>query len=97
MDNCRLADGRFEVVWCQQGLPFVPDPRAALRELRRVLVPGGRLAFTVFREVPAYDAVLAAALARHVSADAATSGLSRNWLRVLGTAELPHIDQGVRQ
>jgi ubiquinone/menaquinone biosynthesis C-methylase UbiE len=75
MDNCRLADGRFEVVWCQQGLPFVPDPRAALRELRRVLVPGGRLAFTVFREVPAYDAVLAAALARHVSADAATSGL----------------------
>jgi hypothetical protein len=23
--------------------------------------------------------------------------LGRNWLRVLGTAELPHIDQGVRQ
>jgi hypothetical protein len=25
------------------------------------------------------------------------SGRGRNWLRVLGTAELPHIDQGVRQ
>jgi hypothetical protein len=23
--------------------------------------------------------------------------LQQNWLRVLGTAELPHIDQGVRQ
>ena len=24
-------------------------------------------------------------------------GLGMNWLRVLGTADLPHIDQGVRQ
>ena len=24
-------------------------------------------------------------------------GMTMNWLRVLGTAELPHIDQGVRQ
>jgi len=33
--------------------------------------------------------------------DAAISELQKpflkNWLRVLGTAELPHIDQGVRQ
>jgi ubiquinone/menaquinone biosynthesis C-methylase UbiE len=82
-DVCTLpfADGRFEVVLCQQGLQFVPDPRAALREIRRVLVPGGRLACTVLSEVPAYYAVLAAALARHVSADAATSCLSRDTVR----------------
>jgi hypothetical protein len=49
--------------------------------MRRVLVPGGRLAFTVFSEIPAYYAALAEALARHVSADAATSGLSRYTLR----------------
>jgi hypothetical protein len=41
--------------------------------MRRVLVPGGRLAFTVFSEVPVYYAVLADALARHVSAAAATA------------------------
>jgi ubiquinone/menaquinone biosynthesis C-methylase UbiE len=71
----------FEVVLCQQGLQFVPDPGAALREMRRVLVPGGRLAFTVFSEVPVYYAVLADALARHVSAAAATSCLSRYTLQ----------------
>jgi ubiquinone/menaquinone biosynthesis C-methylase UbiE len=82
-DVCALPfpDGRFEVVLCQQGLQFVPDPCAALREMRRVLVPGGRLACTVFSEIPAYYAVLADALARHVSAAAATSCLSRYTLR----------------
>jgi ubiquinone/menaquinone biosynthesis C-methylase UbiE len=82
-DVCALPfpRGSFEVVLCQQGLQFVPDPGAALRELRRVLVPGGRLAFTVFSEIPAYYAALADALARYISADAATSCLSRYTLR----------------
>jgi ubiquinone/menaquinone biosynthesis C-methylase UbiE len=82
-DVCALpfADGRFEVVLCQQGLQFVPDPGAALREMRRVLVPGGRLAFTIFSEIPAYYTALADALARHVSAAAATSCLSRYTLQ----------------
>ena len=82
-DVCALscADASFEVVLCQQGLQFVPDPGVALREMQRVLVPAGRLAFTVFSEVPAYYAALADALARHVSADAATSCLSRYTLR----------------
>jgi ubiquinone/menaquinone biosynthesis C-methylase UbiE len=76
-----FPDDCFEVVLCQQGLQFVPDPGAALREMRRVLVPGGRLAFTVFSEVPVYYAVLADALARHISAAAATSCLSRYTLQ----------------
>jgi ubiquinone/menaquinone biosynthesis C-methylase UbiE len=82
-DVCALpfAAGCFEVVLCQQGLQFVPDPGGALREMRRVLVAGGRLAFTVFSEVPVYYAVLADALARYVSADAARSCLSRYTLR----------------
>jgi ubiquinone/menaquinone biosynthesis C-methylase UbiE len=82
-DVCALPfpDGRFDVVLCQQGLQFVPDPGAALRELRRVLVRGGRLAFTVFSAIPPYYAALADALARQVSTDAAASCLSRYTLR----------------
>lgn len=36
--------GAFQVVLCQQGLQYFPDRLAALREARRVLVAGGRLA-----------------------------------------------------
>ena len=81
-DVCALpfADASFEVALCQQGLQFVPDPGAALREMRRVLVPvGASPSRCLVRSV--YYAVLADALARHVSADAATSCLSRYTLR----------------
>jgi ubiquinone/menaquinone biosynthesis C-methylase UbiE len=82
-DLCALPfpEGSFDIVLCQQGLQFVPDPSTALREMHRVLVPGGRLACTVFSEVPVYYVVLADALARHVSAAAATSCLSRYTLQ----------------
>src|SRR6266545_3885805 len=38
-----LPDAVFDVVLCQQGVQFFPDRPAALREMRRVLVPGGRV------------------------------------------------------
>jgi ubiquinone/menaquinone biosynthesis C-methylase UbiE len=99
-DVCALpfSDARFEVVLCQQGLQFVPVPSVALREMRRVLVPGGRLACTVFSEIPAYYAALAEALARHVSADAATSCLSRYtvfWAMCFATSSIPGEGFGV--
>jgi len=40
-----LPEAAFDVVLCQQGLQQFPDRRAALREIRRVLRPGGRLLF----------------------------------------------------
>jgi ubiquinone/menaquinone biosynthesis C-methylase UbiE len=66
--NMPLADGAFDVVYCQLGLQFFPDRPAALREMYRVLVSGGRLGFMVWQDIqysPGFSA-LAAALARHV-------------------------------
>jgi ubiquinone/menaquinone biosynthesis C-methylase UbiE len=40
--------GSFEVVLCQQGLQFFPDRGRAVREMARVLSPGGRLALNVW-------------------------------------------------
>lgn len=44
-------DGRFGVVCSLNCLKFVPDPRAALREMCRVLRPGGRAVLTLDDEV----------------------------------------------
>jgi ubiquinone/menaquinone biosynthesis C-methylase UbiE len=66
-------DGSFDAVGCQQVLQFVPDPGDALREMGRVLAPGGRLGVGVLRSLefnPAY-ARLAEALASHVGDEAA--------------------------
>jgi ubiquinone/menaquinone biosynthesis C-methylase UbiE len=43
-----FSSGEFDIVLCQQGLQFFPDRAAALREMKRVLVPGGTLALSVW-------------------------------------------------
>lgn len=43
IDRLPFADNTFDLVWCAHSLYSLPDPIAALRELRRVVQPGGRV------------------------------------------------------
>jgi ubiquinone/menaquinone biosynthesis C-methylase UbiE len=47
-----LAGGRAQGVLSVDALQYLPDKRAALREVGRVLAPGGRFAFTAFELHP---------------------------------------------
>jgi len=63
-----FGDASFELVLSQQMLQFVPDRAAALREIRRVLVPGGRFVAATWRarhEQPLYE-VLGQIAERHL-------------------------------
>lgn len=67
-----FGEAEFDLVLCHQALQFVSDPNAALREMRRVLADGGRVAVGVCRSIefcPGYP-LLAESLRRHVGPEA---------------------------
>jgi ubiquinone/menaquinone biosynthesis C-methylase UbiE len=66
-----LSDASFDVVLCQMGLQFMPDKPAALSEMRRVLVRGGRLIINVPGPTPRLFTIMGEALERHIGAEAA--------------------------
>src|SRR5262249_25920962 len=43
-----FPDAAFDAVLCQQGLQFIPDRGSALRAMRRVLAPAGRLVTSLY-------------------------------------------------
>ena len=47
-----LEDGYADAVMSEDALQFAPDKSAALREIARILRPGGRLVFTAFELEP---------------------------------------------
>jgi ubiquinone/menaquinone biosynthesis C-methylase UbiE len=77
--DLQLGDASFDVVLCQQGLQFFPEKLIALREMRRVLDHGGRLALSVWNTLGFYNSAVSAALTQFVSAEvAARFNASRN-------------------
>lgn len=66
-----FRDSHFDVVLCQQGLQFFLDKALALREMRRVLRHGGRLALSVWNDTGLYNTALGKALGVHLSHDVA--------------------------
>ncbi|MFZ1992852.1 MAG: methyltransferase domain-containing protein [Solirubrobacteraceae bacterium] len=60
-----LEDGSFDVVLCQQGMPFFTDRHGAAAEMLRVLRPGGTLALSVWlagRRLEPFDEYIEALL-----------------------------------
>jgi ubiquinone/menaquinone biosynthesis C-methylase UbiE len=50
-----FPDEQFDRVLCQHGLQYIPDRTAALREMKRLLAPGGRLGLSVFSQSIGYQ------------------------------------------
>ena len=75
-ESLPFPDQSFDAVVSQFGLMFVPDKAQALREMMRVLAPGGRLAVAVWAsldDTPAYAAETA--LVERLAGAAAGHGL----------------------
>jgi ubiquinone/menaquinone biosynthesis C-methylase UbiE len=87
--DLQLPDASFDVVLCQQGLQFFPDKLVALREMRRVLNHGGRLALSVWNSIGLYNAAVGEALVRFVGNAAATKFCSSR--QVPGRDELQRL------
>jgi SAM-dependent methyltransferase len=91
-----FSDASFDVILCQQGLQFFPRKDAALREMHRVLVPGGRVVLSVWKSAGPYNVAVAEALERHASVETATKYRAS---RIVPNAEELHrllVDAGFR-
>ena len=71
-----LETASFGVCFCQQGIQYFPDERAALAEVRRVLADDGLLVVTVWSGPNAYFRAQSSALRRHVGEEAAERALA---------------------
>ena len=71
-DSLPFADESFDVAVSRLGIMFFPDPVAAVREMLRVIKPGGRVALAVWgkSELNPYSYVVTNVVSRYVPAAA---------------------------
>lgn len=70
-ENIPVADTALDVVLCQLGLQFVPDQEKALKEMYRVLMPGGRVLLNVPGPASPMYETLIEALEKYINPQAA--------------------------
>jgi ubiquinone/menaquinone biosynthesis C-methylase UbiE len=70
-ESIPLPDESVDVVLCQMSLQFVPDRARAVTEMRRVLVPGGRIVLDVPGPTSPFFGALSTGLATHMDPKAA--------------------------
>lgn len=70
-------DSSFDLVLCQLGLQFFPDRPLALREMKRVLAPSGRVALSVYGAIERTPAAYAFVQALDRSLGSAASKIKR--------------------
>lgn len=87
-----FPDATFDVVLCQMSLQFFPDKQAALREMRRVLAPNGRLVVNVPGSIPDVFTALAEGVGRHINPD--LEGFVRQVFSLSDPAELRDLVSG---
>lgn len=77
-DRIALPDATFDLITCQQVLQFVPDRAAALREFRRLLAPGGRVAIAAWAGADLHpeQREIDVAIVRHTGQPALVAGFA---------------------
>lgn len=83
----------FDVVLCQLSLQLMPDKLPALQEMRRVLVHDGRMVLNVPGPAGRIFAILAEAMERHISPQAA--GFVRQVFSLSDISELQRLTSDV--
>lgn len=66
-----LRSDFYDVILSQHGYHYFPDKPKALAEFRRLLVPGGRFAFSIWDGHSPYTKAVSAAVERHISPEVA--------------------------
>jgi SAM-dependent methyltransferase len=64
-----FPDNAFDVVLCQMGLMFMEDRSTAVKEMQRVLVPGGRVIVSTPGAIQRPFALMEEAIVEHIGAD----------------------------
>jgi SAM-dependent methyltransferase len=67
-DSLPFSDGAFNAVVCRLGVMFFPDPLTALREMLRVVRPGGSVALAVWykSELNPFSYAVTNVISRHI-------------------------------